>query len=324
MAQIPGDGTGLFELEENMNDIQFGRSYFLTGCTGFVGREITRQLLSRTDTEFIASLTRGERNDLIRDPRLTYVVGDIVECDFPSWNFTDVIHGANEANDLMQPDLMRYYYTIVEGTERVLRWASTEDSIKRILLLSSGAVARQTVYGRAKYQCERIARHYDRNGRTKVSRIYALIGKEMPLNGQFAIGKFVWQALTERVVKIWGGGSVRSYLGIEDAAAWLIRILDAGSNIQVYDVAGHERISIMDVARRVSEQFDVPLLTIHGPDREDIYVGNNAACRSIGCLQTRIFNDVLKEIYAHLRHADEQPRQGTGTVHSIKSKASSV
>jgi len=86
------------------------RRYFLTGATGFVGRELCRQILRRPNTESVTCLTRGQRlaGTLLSHPKLRYWTGDITECAFPKGEFTDLIHGANDANDLMQPDLHRY------------------------------------------------------------------------------------------------------------------------------------------------------------------------------------------------------------------------
>src|ERR1035437_4757503 len=115
------------------------KRFFITGGTGFIGRELVRQLLKREDTEVIVCLTRGHRKNLLEDRRIVYEIGDITECKFPLYQgFTDIIHGANEVNDLLQPDQHKYYYTIGEGTARLMKWAT--GGFCRTLVLSSGAV----------------------------------------------------------------------------------------------------------------------------------------------------------------------------------------
>lgn len=258
------------------------RRYFCTGATGFIGREIVRQLLKREDTERIVCLTREIRSTHIVHPKVEYWVGDIVSVKFPQEPFTDLIHGANEANDLLQPDQMRYYYTIVEGTNRVLKWASTT-GIDRTLLMSSGAIARDTIYGHAKRQSEFLCRAYGLNA--KIARIYAVLGPEMPLNGQFAAGRFVGMALTEKRVRYYGGESTRTYIDITDCARWLLEILDNGPHIPV-DVAGNEQITVEELAMRVGGEFNVPVVKIEGPDRVDNYLPDLTVANRLGLKQT--------------------------------------
>ena len=290
------------------------KRYFLTGGTGFVGREITRQLLSRHDTESVTCLTRGKRPtaSLLSHPNLRYWLGDVTECAFPAEDFTDLIHGANDANDLMQPDQHHYYYTIVEGTNRVLKWAMSR-RIERRLILSSGAVARDTIYGRAKRQCELIAQHH---GGCKIARIFSLLGEEMPLNGQFAAGKFIHMALHDKEVRLWGGASLRTYLHVEDAASWLLEILEHSEIGRLHDVSGSTAITIETLAGLVAKVFDVPLVRIDGPDREDHYCPDLPA-RFFKSWITIEIMDSLERIRDHLRNPNLQPRLPARDLHPL-------
>jgi nucleoside-diphosphate-sugar epimerase len=271
------------------------RRYFLTGATGFIGRELVRQLLTRSDTESIVCLTRGHRTNLIKDARIEYLIGDICDCRFPNGSFTDLIHGANEVNDLLQPDQLRYYYTIVEGTNRILKWAATNpDPIERILILSSGAVSRDTIYGRAKRHCEILARNY--GGNTKIARIFSVIGKEMPLNGQYAAGRFVGQAIREKRIQFYGGTSVRTYLDVSDCAQWLLEILKKAPSYHPIDVAGNDPIHVGALAQLTGMVFSVPVTRIEGPDRSDEYLPDLTAAESMGLHQILNLTQSLEKI----------------------------
>lgn len=292
------------------------RSYFITGGTGFLGREIVRQLLAAEDTAEVVCLTRGKRTDLLQHPKLSFHAGDITNCTFPNRHFTDLIHGANEANDMMQPDQYEYYHTIVEGTARVMKWAEQQNIGWRIIL-SSGAVSRDTIYGRAKATCETLARLYPRN--TKIARIYSVLGEEMPLNGQFAAGRFVWQALQGKV-EYYGGQSKRTYLHVSDCAAWILRILTQGMPLLPYDVAGDTQITIEELAFKVANEFGCKVSKVGGPDRIDSYLPNVTESYQLGCRQTISIEESLRRIrrihanYANLRHSNTQ--QATGIAHS--------
>ena len=243
-----------------------------------------RQLLEREDTELIVCLTRRDIPHSI-EHNIIYWKGDIVDCRFPDlgeFEFTDMIHGANEVNDLLQPDQMKYYYTIVEGTNRVLKWAATT-GIERTLVLSSGAVARDTIYGRAKRQSEFLCKAYGLNA--KIARIFSVIGPEMPLNGQYAAGRFVGMALKGEV-RYYGGQSVRTYLDVTDCAKVLIEMLDKWPALHERDVAGSTMIKMFELANLVADVFRVPCLKIEGPDREDMYLPMSSVPQTLTLTQS--------------------------------------
>lgn len=252
-----------------------------------------RQLILRDDTESIVCLTRGHRNNLIEHPKITYYLGDITEVKFPLYQgFTDIIHGANDANDLLQPDQHKYYYTIVEGTARLMKWANADN----ILILSSGAAVRNTIYGRAKQQCERLSNN------AKIARIYAVIGNEAPLDGQFALGKFIAGALKGEV-RIYGGTSVRAYLHVEDCARWLIKILHDGGSAYPYAVCGNEPVTMTELAQRIATAFNVPIKRIDGPDREDVYLPETRSCELLGLKQTITLDESIRRIRDYYKHS---------------------
>lgn len=274
------------------------KSYFITGGTGFVGREIVRQLIQRDDTGLITCLTRGNRkySELLQSDKVLYRVGDITECEFPEFKYTNVIHGANEVNDLLQPDLPKYYYTIVEGTNRLLDWSSRHGF--NTLLLSSGAAERDTVYGRAKRQSEFLAVKY---GGVKIARIFSVLGDEMPLNGQYAAGKFIHMAMQGKV-QVYGGDSIRSYLHVKDCAEWLLQILIKGQDNGTYDVSGNEPITILKLAQRIAELFGVPIEILPALNRRDSYIPDLIRSNYLGCTQKISLNETLESICAYFRH----------------------
>lgn len=278
------------------------RRYFLTGCGGLIGREIIRQLIKREDTDEIYVLTRDpqRRYEMYAwSPKIRLYEGDITETQLPQSDFTDLIHGANEVNDLRQPDQPRYYYTIVEGTARVMDWAANHVTGSS-LLLSSGAATRDTVYGRAKRQSERIMRDLPRS--YSIARIFSVLGEEMPLNGQYAAGIFIHQAIADKVVRYYGGNSERSYLHVEDAARWILTILDHGSHGRVYDVAGENPITMYGLAYVVADVFGVHCEKVEGPNRQDTYLPDLTAAKNLGLSQTIGIRQSLERIRDYLCH----------------------
>jgi dTDP-glucose 4,6-dehydratase len=166
--------------------------------------------------------------------------------------------------------------TIVGGTRRVLDFASCA-GVRKVLLLSSGAVYgtqppdmaaipedypgapqprdRRFAYGEGKRVAESLCcAAADRTGwEAKVARCFTFAGPRLPLDGPFAIGNFVRDALARRPIRVRGDGSaIRSYLYASDLAAWLWTILFRGCPDRAYNVGSDWAISIADLARTVA------------------------------------------------------------------------
>lgn len=289
--------------------------YFITGGTGFIGRALVRNLLRRPDTEEIILLTRGniqDRPQLFDGlDRIKYWKGDITEVPFPvNSKFTHLIHGACDANDLMQPDKHLYYYTIVEGTRRIMEWAK-HVGIGEILFLSSGVAAfRDTVYGRGKRQSEFLGEHYRLP--MKIARIFSIVGEEMPLNGQYAIGKFIGQAMDFNQVRVYGGKAVRSYLHVDDCADWLEAVMDRGEPHVPYEIGGEDAIHVRELADLVGRLLGVPVVEIDGPDKSSIYVPRALETQiALNVKQTISLEESIRRVHAYLnlRHPNVEQVQ---------------
>lgn len=299
---------------------------FGTGLTGFIGQAIVRRLLQRTDLEYIYLLTRGKRSLLdIFDPadRIKYWKGDITDCQLPSkqHKITHLIHGACDANDLLQPDRHYYYYTIVEGARRIFEWAK-ERNVPNTLFLSSGVAAfRDTVYGRGKRQSEFLAQHYNLPN-FKIARIFSVVGEGMPLNGQYAIGKFVHQAIYDGKIRFWGGTSVRSYLHVDDCAEWCHAVLQRGFVNTPYEIGGSEPLTVKGLAYRVGKILDVPVEEIHmdNPPLYTIYVPRSTETQELLNVRETIgLDESIKRCAAYVRDTDLEQAEGVESVHTINS-----
>jgi len=281
------------------------RSYFITGGTGFIGRAVVRALLKRQDTERIVCLTRG-RPDLLSDYRISYLHGDITEVGLPDGHFTDLIHAAAEANDLLQPDQARYYYTIVEGARRIFEWAHRQQ-IYRTLFVSSGAVIKgDTIYCQAKRLAEWLMYKLTPSG--KLARVFSVVGEEMPIAGQYALGRFIGQGLNGSI-QYYESGSVRSYLHVDDCAQWLLTVLEKGHPNKPYDVGASRPITMADLALMVGRMMGVPVEEVLCERYElaKIYLPDAAATRALGVTETISLEDSIRRTIDHLRNTDLEP-----------------
>jgi len=196
-------------------------------------------------------------------------------------NYSHFIHGATEVNDRLVKNQLEYAESIVQGVRNSLE-ASIRSGVSKFVLLSSGAVYlnnninnyglkiseqntsapvttdSNSVYGNAKRYSETLCAIYSNQYdiEVKIARIFSVVGDEMPLDGQYAIGNFVRDALMDDVerIKLDGDGSeVRSYLHVDDVANWVLSILENGEDCQFYNVGSESELSVLELAKKVRD-----------------------------------------------------------------------
>lgn len=279
-----------------------GQRIFLTGGTGFVGKWLIavwqyaeRQLALGSE---LVILSRDPAAFLAAEPHfadmrgLSLVQGDVRRFEFPPGSFEHVIHGAA---DVVAPGApLETLSTNIDGTRRILDFAVCCGA-KQFLLVSSGAVyGRQpadleslsesyagapdltspgSAYGEGKRVAEwltqTVCRGHDM--RFSIARCFAFVGPYLALDKQFAAGNFLRDAMAHKEIVVQSDGtSLRTYLYAADLAAWLWAMQMRAPSGAVYNVGGHEAISIGDLANKVNEVLGSSAgVRIMQPPRED-------------------------------------------------------
>lgn len=263
-----------------------GTRWFVTGGTGFIGSWLLEVIqraneVANADIDLVV-LSRSPQKAIESAPhlfgsqrRISLIAGDIVDFDLQLGKVDVCVHAATDVADTVRAaDYRRVFHSGVAGTGRVLD-AAVSGGAARFLLTSSGAVygkqppqlARvseayvgapdpldvRTAYGQSKRAAEWQAAAYADSGALSVSiaRIFALLGPGLPLDGPFAAGNFIRDALRGQAIRVNDGSPIRSYLYAADACVWLLRILLNGANGAAYNVGSEEAISIAELARRI-------------------------------------------------------------------------
>jgi nucleoside-diphosphate-sugar epimerase len=267
------------------------KTIFITGGTGFFGiwlimsfifinRKLKLNskiiLLTRNKGKFISKYEWiNEYSEII------FLEGDVTSFDFIHDQIDYIIHAATEASlKLNIEEPLTMFETIVSGTKRVLEFARIK-KVNSVLFTSSGAVYGAqpstisnikedyigapnvtdltAVYGEGKRMAEVLCsvyhKHYGLS--VKVARCYAFIGPLLPLNTHFAAGNFIQNLLDGDDIVIEGDGTpTRSYMYSADLAIWLWTILFKGSKYGIYNVGSDKAISILELAKVVSNCDD--------------------------------------------------------------------
>ena len=281
---------------------------FITGVTGFIGSWLLESLVHADRTLklgiAVTALVRNRERFEAQLPHLAAVpgvrvcVGDVRTAVLPSGPFTHMVHCASAASPQMnaeQPDAVSDL--IVGGSRRMIELAESQKGA-RFLQMSSGSV-----YGPQPASLERIPETFageadradpsqrfgadkltaERRGVLSVNagvgfvaaRAFATVGPRIPLDGQFAIGNFLADALAGRPVEIRGDGTpVRSWLHAADLTAWSWTILARGEQGAAYNVGSDEALSLGDAAARVAALATPPVQVVR---REEPRAGEPAS-----------------------------------------------
>lgn len=258
----------------------------ITGVSGFVGSWLLETLLhANTELELGIRATALVRDrdrfaarlpHLAASPALSLHVGDVRAARPPARTFTHFVHCASALPPKVNAEQPDEVVDVIErGTARIVEEAEAGKG-GRFLQVSSGSVyGRQppdlarideafkgaAVSGEPAHRFGAAKRRAEQRGEASVARgvgfvsarMFALIGPRLPLDGQFAIGNFLGDAIAGRTVRLTGDGSqVRSWMYAADMAAWCWTLLVRGTAGAAYNVGSEEEYTLWNAAQRVA------------------------------------------------------------------------
>ncbi|MGI3748219.1 MAG: NAD-dependent epimerase/dehydratase family protein [Janthinobacterium lividum] len=298
-----------------------GKHLLITGATGFFGKwllaliaglnERGAQLhvtaVSRSPASFLAGYPQyrnpGWLDWVQADMRTLAGIRLTRDVDF-------VLHGATDTSAAGQADALQTFETILGGARAVLELA-LKTRAKRVLFTGSGAqygalqpgvpvredcsgacdsTLASSAYAEAKRAQEVMAAVYAQQHGLEVvlTRCFAFAGPGLALDGHFAIGNLIRDALWGRELVLNSSGlSVRSYLYAADLAVWLLTLLVCGESGAAYNVGSDHSLTIAQLAQRVREIIapEKPLRILGSPDdgaARSFYVPDVEKARTLG------------------------------------------
>lgn len=264
-----------------------GKTIFMTGGTGFIGRWMLEALADADRRLGLGVKVRIVTRDpaafetraphFANDSAFDFVASDVLSLEPDGKSYDYVIHAATDASaHLNEIDPRRMFDTIVTGTRRALDFALAAKA-DRFCFLSSGAVYGaqpweleqvpedylgapdvthyRNAYAEGKRAAEMLCGIYGKQFGLDVAsaRIFALLGPLLSLDIHFAAGNFIRDAMAGRKVVVQSAGAaVRSYLYAADLTVWLWAIILRSKANSVYNVGSEEGISIARLAERVA------------------------------------------------------------------------
>lgn len=316
--------------------------YLITGGAGFVGSHLAEELLRRGHEVFVLDdLSTGSIENirhLKTHDRFHYTIDTVMNRQLTAElvDSVDVVYhlAAAVGVKLIVESPVRTIETNIQATEVVLSLANKK---KRPVFVASTSevygkstefpfredgdiVMGNTTKGRWSYACSKaideflaIAYWKEKKLPTVVARLFNTVGPRQTGQYGMVIPNFVRQALAGQPITVYGDGKQsRCFCHVSDVVRALIGVMERPEAYgNVYNIGGHEEISIHDLAKQVrevagstSEIVFVPYEQAYEQGFEDMVrrVPDTSKLRNlIGWQPTIPLQQVLGDVVEHFR-----------------------
>lgn len=251
----------------------------LVGGSGFVGSHLLDVISASPDFDRGANVVTVSRRVGRSRSRVEHKSWDFRSTENLDVEFDEVIFAATPASDKAGAhERRRLLDDALAMVSALIRLCERQVRPPRVLFTSSGAVygsldpglgpvaeetpwapellADSDPYSAGKRASERLLWLAAAEGilELRIARIFAFTGAHLPLDGRFAAGSFIHDAVRGDAIFVDGdGATVRTYLDGDDLARWLLEILrHECDEPSVFNVGSERQISILQLAEMVS------------------------------------------------------------------------
>jgi len=252
----------------------------VTGAAGFLGSHLCDRLLAEGwEVLGLDNFITGREENLAHlesNKKFSFERADVSECLDVAGDVAYVLHFASPASP---PDYLRHPIETMRvgsvGTQNALELAHAKKA--KFFLASTSecygdpevspqheeywghvnSVGPRSVYDEAKRFSEALTMGYHRHYAvdTHIVRIFNTYGPRMRLNDGRALPNFVFQALSEKPVTVYGDGKqTRSFCYVSDLIDGIYRLAMSDEHLPV-NVGNPEEITLLDFAERVRAHF---------------------------------------------------------------------
>ncbi len=256
------------------------KTILVTGACGYKGSVLVSKLLERGyrvvafDTQWFGCFIAPHTN-------LKLVKGDVrVLSQVPFDGVDGIIHLASIANDPCGDLDPKLTWEVSALATMQLADEAKRRGIQHFIYASSGSVygvktEEQVVeelslepiseYNKTKMVSERVLLSYDSDMIVQIVRPATVCGLSPRMRLDVSVNMLTMQALTNKKITVFGGDQTRPNIHIDDITDLYVFLLDNPQIRGVYN-AGFENISIMDIAKMVTEKASAELIVTPSND----------------------------------------------------------
>ena len=286
----------------------------VTGGCGYKGHVLIPKLLDK-DYEVIAFDLQWFGNYLVPHKNLKVVKGDVRDIEsIPLEGVDCIIHLSSIANDPCGDLNPQLTWEVSALATMQLADQARRLGIKRFIYASSGSVYGVkdelqvtedlelkpiSEYNKTKMVGERVLLSYKEDMVVQIVRPATVCGSSPRMRLDVSVNLLTMQALSKGKITVFGGDQVRPNIHIDDITDLYLHLIDHPEITGIYN-AGFENISIMDIAKMVTQHIPVEIAVTPSNDPRSYRI-NSDKLLATGFRPKKTVNDAIREIIAKYR-----------------------
>ena len=286
----------------------------VTGGCGYKGHVLIPKLLDK-DYEVIAFDLQWFGNYLVPHKNLKVVKGDVRDIEsIPLEGVDCIIHLSSIANDPCGDLNPQLTWEVSALATMQLADQARRRGIRRFIYASSGSVYGVkdelqvtedlelkpiSEYNKTKMVGERVLLSYNKDMVVQIVRPATVCGSSPRMRLDVSVNLLTMQALSKGKITVFGGDQVRPNIHIDDITDLYLHLIDHPEITGIYN-AGFENISIMDIAKMVTQHIPVEIAVTPSNDPRSYRI-NSDKLLATGFRPKKTVNDAIREIIAKYR-----------------------
>ena len=282
----------------------------LTGGCGYVGTVLTKTLLDMGEKVTVFDIM-WFGNYLNDHKNLTVIRGDIRKTDeIPMDGVDVVIHLANVANDPCGDLNSKLSWEVNVLATMGLVEKAIENKVTQFIYASSGSVygvkeedkvtedlslVPISDYNKTKMISERVLLSYKNDIILQCIRPATICGYSPRMRLDLSVNMLTIMALKKKRITVYGGDQIRPNIHIKDMINVYLHFMRLGSKAQGIFNAGFENISIMDIAKKITEFVEAEIVVTESNDPRSYRLCSDKLLES-GFKQKYFVEDGIKDV----------------------------